>query len=227
VPVDKTRDVILLNGEKVSIADFSPTPLAVAMHLGRMPRFAGAINRWWSVLHHTVLCFDYCNIKGSGSYSEDSLDILIKAELLLHDAVESVIGDTADPFKLEEVRDLEDELTKHLFASWFGTDVVEVLESDEWSDTMFKVDRYVNEIDLEVRRAEAWTVTTMDSKDPTFIGHFGSSFNDKEITDRIEYMSKRDSICYEDPYVTPLISWYEGIVSDTIQHVRSVCVKKG
>lgn len=86
-----------------------PSPLDIAVQLGRLPRFAGATRVWpWSVLHHTVACLKYAYEFGAMSQFELAL-------LALHDAEECATGDVPTTWKGTETRTWQDRLSGRLF----------------------------------------------------------------------------------------------------------------
>ena len=215
------KDVILLNGEKVSIGDFSPSPLAVAMHLGRMPRFAGATNRPWYVLHHAMFCDEYFQYKAFNC--EDDLEYaLIRLKLLMHDAAEAVLGDCTAPFKLPEVGKLEDSLVGNLWQSWVGPVLEEAFDPAVLKLLLHKIDGYVHEVDISARKIEAWTAGAADKKDPIFQRIFGDRIEDVAWYGVINNLASYESINYDNPYTTELITDYVDRVEKLIKEITKL-----
>lgn len=90
-----------------------PSPLDIAVQLGRMPRFAGATRVWpWSVLHHTCACYRY-------AVTMDFMPQLL-GMVLLHDAEECATGDIPTTWKTNEIRELQSRLSDHILYVYTG-----------------------------------------------------------------------------------------------------------
>lgn len=90
-----------------------PSPLDMAVQMGRLPRFAGATRAWpWSVLHHVNACYRYALLAGK---SDRSIDML-----LLHDAEECATGDIPTTWKTEDIRSMQHRLSEKIFQIYLG-----------------------------------------------------------------------------------------------------------
>lgn len=87
--------------------DRSPTLVDIAVSLGRHPRFGGHTKRWWTVLHHSLVC-------GRIAVAND-LGIQAKLYALLHDAHECVIGDIPTTWCIPEIRTLKAALDVRIY----------------------------------------------------------------------------------------------------------------
>ena len=94
-------------GRFVTMEDGAPSIEDIALGLFRQPRFGGQSRIPWSVLEHTVLCDFICDSLG-GSYRE-------RLVVFLHDAHESVMGDTPTTLKLPEVRAFQEKLDLRIY----------------------------------------------------------------------------------------------------------------
>lgn len=100
---DKDQMVITLSGQQVWPPGHVngdtgyPTLEDIGVGLGRAPRFAGQTYHWYPVLSHTKTVAELVP-KESKPYA------------LLHDAPESVMGDTPTPFKCEQAKEWEEHL---------------------------------------------------------------------------------------------------------------------
>lgn len=96
------------SGRLVTPGNFGvPSPLDLAVQRGRMPRFAGATDGWWSVLHH---------VRVLSSFAGE----LPRALALLHDGEEACTYDTMTTWKTPEQRALERRLERRIQAAYMG-----------------------------------------------------------------------------------------------------------
>ena len=86
----------------------APTPQDIAVGMCRITRYAGAL--WCPLAAHSVLVADYAYLA--------SKDDVMWAYGLLHDAHETVTGETVRGYKTKAVGPLEDELDEAIFASF-------------------------------------------------------------------------------------------------------------
>lgn len=75
-----------------------------AIALGRICRYAGNCNEFWSVLVHSLVVNDLAPKS-------------IKLLALVHDISETVISDVPSPFKVPELKRIEESIQKRLYAS--------------------------------------------------------------------------------------------------------------
>ena len=78
--------------------------LKAAPALGRICRFAGNCNQFWSVLQHSLVVNDLAH---------DSIKLLA----LVHDISETVISDIPSPFKIPEMQEIELRIQTRLYSS--------------------------------------------------------------------------------------------------------------
>ncbi len=136
--------MLLLTGERITVTHFRPSPMAVAMHLARLPRFGGSLREdcdHWSVLHHSLLVCEIAkqafvqSCYPSDGHSEKLDRIMMGA--LVHDATEIAIMDIPRPFKIQEMRAFEVRLLNQLYEAWglthSGEDVGKAVKA---ADTM-------------------------------------------------------------------------------------------
>lgn len=86
---------------------YCPSIHDIAVGLSRIPRWAGATVRPWSVLLHSLAAYDV-------AYAQDEKPEVIFAALM-HDAEEMATGDIPSPFKTEAQKNLADELRGWFF----------------------------------------------------------------------------------------------------------------
>jgi len=89
--------------------DGCPTLQDIAVGLGRMPRWAGATKRTYTVLQHSLACEEYVRL---GKHKP-----LTRLYTILHDAHEAVTGDVPTSWKTGELRRWQDRLDKRIWAS--------------------------------------------------------------------------------------------------------------
>jgi len=76
----------------------------IARHLGRVVRFAGAVDTWWTVLHHSLLVADLVALdQVTGAFPETSR-ARARLAALFHDAHEFITGDVPSPWKTLALR---------------------------------------------------------------------------------------------------------------------------
>ena len=80
-----------------------PSPIDLAVQLGRLPRFVGATREWpWTVLHHVLAMYRVAeeehSVHGHHFYDGYALGIL------LHEADELATGDVPTTFKTDDLR---------------------------------------------------------------------------------------------------------------------------
>lgn len=76
-----------------------PTPEDIAIQLGRTTRWAGTTSRYYSVLHHSMVC-----LRIAATLSSDATTLLA---CLLHDAHEAMTGDIPSPIKPEAIKAIQ------------------------------------------------------------------------------------------------------------------------
>jgi len=85
-----------------------PPLLDVLVQLGRIPRFAGATTREFSVLQHSLHVWKLATMQNPG----------VALAALLHDAAEILTGDIPTPFKPDDFGALEREWVEHAAGCW-------------------------------------------------------------------------------------------------------------
>ncbi len=129
----KVFDLKILDPESICIED-------IAHALSNTSRFAGHLEKHYSVAQHCVLIALNCSPKN-------------RLAALLHDASEAYIGDMPSPFKkmLPDYKKVEEQLMKAIAAK-FGFDYPlpkEVKDLDgiylnmEWNSLVMKTDQYI------------------------------------------------------------------------------------
>jgi hypothetical protein len=83
----------------------APALTDIALSLGRVPRFGGATRRWWTVLQHSLVCYEIARHMG-GVYADPFMQLYA----LMHDAHEAVTGDIPAFWKTPDMGELQDEL---------------------------------------------------------------------------------------------------------------------
>lgn len=88
--------MVTLDGKHLSLdKPFELTPECVAMHLGRVVRFGGTVEGYWSVLQHSLTVSALARLRGMSAQ--------VQLLALYHDAHEFITGDVPTPWKLKEV----------------------------------------------------------------------------------------------------------------------------
>lgn len=111
----------------------------IALGLGRMPRFAGQTRRWWTGLHHSLVCCAIGEALAPAGRSSDRLALLC----LLHDAHEAITGDVPAFFKSKELSAWQEEIDERLFKA-FGLWPISLEEHE-----------FIKKVDNIALRAEA------------------------------------------------------------------------
>jgi hypothetical protein len=101
--------ILVDNGNSPSLED-------IALHTGRMPRFAGATRPWWSVLHHHFVCGRMADHLGS---VDDIKHAVLKLYAMLHDAHEAITGDVPRGIKPDILSEYQKQLDKRIY-KYFG-----------------------------------------------------------------------------------------------------------
>lgn len=116
-----------------------PSALDIAVHLGRESRWAGALNKWWTVLHHVhALMSMAALLTRDGGPAEPA----VRAHILLHDAHEAILRDVPTTWKTDQQREQEARLDDRIYGSYLGH-----MPED-------RVVRYVKAMDLIMLLAE-------------------------------------------------------------------------
>jgi 5'-deoxynucleotidase YfbR-like HD superfamily hydrolase len=127
------RGTLYTYSGKVAFPGGAPSLLDTAISLSREGRFAGAGRRFFSVALHT---FVVCDLLGPA----------LQFDGLMHDAPETITGDTPKPAKTEEIEKFEKELLQTIYTSHGVTYPCDF-------------DRYVvKEADRMAMRGEVYTV---------------------------------------------------------------------
>lgn len=86
----------------------SPSLLDIAVHCGRIPRFAGGTKVWWSVLQHQIVCRGIAMQLDPGN---TRLHLLAT----VHDAHEAVTSDTPTTWKTPRMRRQQARLDQRIY----------------------------------------------------------------------------------------------------------------
>lgn len=88
-----------------------PSPLDMAVQLGRLPRFAGATRHWpWTVLHHVMACVHFAKFVIEQEALQQPAPRLLA--VLLHEADECATGDIPTTFKTEDTKVLAERIQR-------------------------------------------------------------------------------------------------------------------
>lgn len=126
-----TRYIYTYSGRKVELdGEGAPSLLDIAVQLGRIPRFAGATEDFWTVLQHSLCaeqlgrywCDQYEGIVSSMEPVEVSgrpanMRAYIRLACLIHDAHEALIGDIPSPFKSADMHNVQETFDERLYES--------------------------------------------------------------------------------------------------------------
>lgn len=127
-----TAYIYTYSGRKVELeGDGAPSLLDMAVQLGRIPRFAGATEDFWTVLQHSLCaeqlgrywCEKYEGIVEAmdpahhPSGREVNMTAYIRLACLLHDAHESLIGDIPSPFKSADMHHVQEDFDARVYKS--------------------------------------------------------------------------------------------------------------
>ena len=107
---------ILLTPDNINDPDTRIDLEDILVGLSRQPRFAGHTRRWWTVLHHTLVCH-FIGIRADEWLGLDSLQGF-RAHLLMHDAHETVLGDIPGTWKMTYRKALEEDIDEVIFRSF-------------------------------------------------------------------------------------------------------------
>lgn len=108
-----------------------PAPLDLAVQLGRLPRWCGATQGWWSVLHHLRVCDVIATALFDGAasplwpretqpWADSTAEPAFRAALLLHEADEVCTGDIPTTWKCREQRLMVEGLQKRTLEAYAG-----------------------------------------------------------------------------------------------------------
>lgn len=131
--------VLQSNTESPSIGD-------IAYGLGKIVRFAGTCDGWWSVLHHSLVCHDLALKFAKENNYTLKTTTLLTLHMLLHDAHECITSDIPSTWKPPEMK---------LYQSDLDTRIYNSLKLGHPSDHESTI---IAELDKEALIAEAYTV---------------------------------------------------------------------
>lgn len=116
----------------------APPLCDIALALARLPRFGGHTIDPWSVAEHSMVVALLARWRGprSPEYGTPVIGSLVELHGLIHDAHESVTGDTPSSWKTDETKRMQQALDVRIFAS-LGID----LPSEEISALIHQCDR--------------------------------------------------------------------------------------
>lgn len=147
-----------------------PTIIDIALGLSRMPRFGGQTRRWWSVLLHSLVCYQIARQYLEGPWDDEVFDVLgdvsqdkLLMLCLLHDSHEAITADVPAFFKPKELKQWQAELDQRFFSS-LGLWPVRKVEED-----------FIKWVDDEALRAEALLVGP-----PTIMQHLSYPLSNSE-----------------------------------------------
>lgn len=147
-----------LSGRRFEIGTkYAPTVKDIAIGLSRIPRWAGATVRPWSVLQHSL---------AAGVLVENENDPILHLAALAHDMEEMATGDIPKPFKTTT----QSELGKRIRA-WMYLEVFTQPSPDE------RTEEKVKAIDKQLRLAELLCLCHPRAwQDPYFTGEVARFF---------------------------------------------------
>lgn len=125
--------MLTYTGQFVTIEQGAPTLRDIAIQLGRIPRFMGALKVFWPVLAHSILVARLCPPE-------------TKLYGLLHDAAEVVVGDVPRTIKTAGQKSKEKQVLYRIF------DRLDV----PWPS--IEIMTAVREADNRALKAEAWVL---------------------------------------------------------------------
>lgn len=130
---------------------YAPSVLDIAIGLSRIPRWAGATVRPWSVLQHSL---------AAGALAEPEGNPVLHLAALMHDMEEMATGDIPTPFKTAQQVELAERLRAWLYS--------EVLVQPNPDDRTVEK---VKAIDEQLKLAELLSLCHPRSwQDPAFLG---------------------------------------------------------
>ena len=94
----------------------SPHLTDIAVQLGRIVRFAGALEPWWSVLHHVIVCKELITHEPEYHKLTEEGQKLAELHALLHDAHESITSDIPKAWKNEGNKKAQEDLDIRIWA---------------------------------------------------------------------------------------------------------------
>lgn len=142
----------------------TPTIIDIALGLSRMPRFGGHTRRWWSVLLHSLVCFQIAEQyidQEMCKYDGERDRVLMLC--LLHDAHEAITADVPAFFKPAELKQHQHDLDER-FLSSLGCWPISKVEED-----------FIKWVDDEALRAEALLIGP-----PTIMQHLSYPLSNME-----------------------------------------------
>lgn len=126
--------------------DKSPHLADIAVQLGRIVRFAGGLDPWWSVLHHLTVCKEILRYEKKYHELTDEGQKLAQLHILLHDAHEMVTSDIPKPWKCQGNRDAQENIDVRIFAHFNIPEPKGVIKE------------LIKTVDLKALRAEGYTL---------------------------------------------------------------------
>jgi hypothetical protein len=143
---------------------FNATPniIDIAIGLSRMPRFGGQTRRWWSVLLHSIVCYQIAESHLDFSTTAEEDDRL-RMLCLLHDSHEAITADVPAFFKPVALKAYQLELDQRFLGSL-----------NLWPISKVEED-FIKWVDDEALRAEALLVGP-----PTIMQHLSYPLSNTE-----------------------------------------------
>lgn len=172
----------------------TPTLVDIALGLGRMPRFAGQTRRWWTGIHHALVC---CKLAHNDL--KPSRDMFL---CLMHDAHEIVTCDLPFAWKPQEMSEWQEELDERIF-KFFGV----------WPISPEQA-AYVKKIDTRALRAEAMVIGP-----PTIMCHLGDAMPaDIRVVEQIaaQYPEPNDTNGIDSPAAREFYATVANLIGDSV-----------
>lgn len=101
--------MITISGQNVTRESGAPTLYDIGYHLSKQPRFGGATTIDWTVLDHLYACALYAKRRG---YSRK-----VQLYAALHDAHEAITSDIPQPWKTDDMREIQRQLDVRIYGS--------------------------------------------------------------------------------------------------------------
>jgi hypothetical protein len=102
--------MMTLSGQLLTLEDGTPTLSDIARGLSRIPRFVGQTDEPWTVAHHSLV------VANLADHQPDDEQLILHG--LLHDAHEMMTGDIPTTFKTFDMRCLQEQLDKRIYAAF-------------------------------------------------------------------------------------------------------------
>lgn len=127
--------ILTRSGREVTLHSGVPTITDLAYALAGQSRFAGHLNRWWSIAHHSMFVSQLAPTAGP--------EVALYG--LLHDAHEAITSDVPSPFKPTTLREMQKVLDMRILDSYYPGGFLKAMDMKQ----------FVSDLDVRALRAEA------------------------------------------------------------------------